>query len=114
MNGSIVNVATIASTSPNVTKPDSEQRCRTDSERAGEPGDNEVARIRRPAFDAPDVVLVDGGEFRESFLRVAAIVPQVADSLPEGAEYGSVRGHEDATEETLLCCRMTDSMLSLP
>jgi hypothetical protein len=82
---------------------------------ACEPADNEIARIRRPAFDAANVVLVDAGEFGEPLLRETTIVPEVADSPPEVAEHGGVRGHEDdATEETLLCCRVTDSMLSLP
>jgi hypothetical protein len=40
-------------------------------------------------------------------------VPQFADFLPEGAELGSVRRHRDVFEETLLCCRRTDSMLLL-
>lgn len=66
--------AMIASASPN-TKPDSEQRGRIDPERAGDPADNQIAWIRRPAFDAADVVLVDVREFCEPFLREAALMP---------------------------------------
>ena len=51
---------------------------RTDSKRAGDPANNQVAWIRRVAFDAADVVLVNAREFRESFLRQAACVPEVA------------------------------------
>ena len=75
-----VSAATIVSASPNVTKPNcpeepSEQRGRIDSERAGDPGDNQVARVRRAAFDSPDVVFVNLREFGQLLLRETTFVP---------------------------------------
>ena len=53
----------------------SEQCGRTDSERASDPVDNQIARVRRAAFDSPDVILVDVREFGQLLLRETALVP---------------------------------------
>jgi len=56
--------------------PASEQRGRIDSERAGDPNENEVARVCCATLDSPDVVLVDVGEFGEPFLRRGRLGPE--------------------------------------
>ena len=42
-------------------------------ERAGDPDQHEVRRIRSPAFDAPKMVLVNVGAFGKTLLRAALL-----------------------------------------
>jgi hypothetical protein len=63
-----------------------EQVADAESERAGDLREHEIRRVRRSAFDAPDVVLVDASGFRESFLSETNIRPELTDSLSEIAE----------------------------
>lgn len=44
-------------------------------QRLREPEQNEIARVRGPAFDPPQMVLVNVGQLGEAFLRETALVP---------------------------------------